>query len=699
MKDVTIKVDGLNCANCAKTIETRLYTLPFVSQVVVNMMHQEIHLQVTKWDQASQELVVSTIKSVDDIDVVLNSSQSSKKSVLSNIKLDIKIIIGFITYILSFFIDHPMIKMTLIIFSYILLVYEIAKKSIKGIVHKDFFNENILMLVASLGAIYLQEYREAILLLLFYNIGEMFQDYAIDKSRQSINEAMALKVDKIRLKSDAKIIDVNPDDVKIGDVIVVYPGERVAIDGIVISGNSQVSTSSIDGEFVPVDIHQGEEITSGYINLTSVVEIKVTTLAANSTINQIVDLVQQASSKKTKVEGFMQKFAKIYTPIVFLLACVVAFVPSMISPEQSDLWIHRGLALLVVACPCALLVSIPLCLYAGIGCAGKNGILVKGSNNFEVLNKVDTFVFDKTGTLTKGRFEILDICSYEGSNEELLEIAAYAEFYSNHPIAKSIKSSYKGNIDTTRITNYQEISGVGTTMMIDQNNYYVGNEKILQQHAISIPKIDIIGTIVYVVKNNILLGYIVLGDQLKDNAKEVLDQLREYGIKKIVMLTGDHLLVAHSFDSRLRIDDVVARLTPSGKVHELEQLMNDNHCIAFVGDGLNDAPVIARADVGISMGSLGSDATIGTSDIVILNDNLDAVSRVVAISRRIGLILKENIVFTILFKIIIILIAMNGHLNTWLFTVGDTGVTLLAILNAMRALNIPKNSRYLCYLR
>ena len=547
------------------------------------------------------------------------------------------------------------------------------------------------MSVATIGAFAIGEFPEAVTVMLFYQIGELFQSYAVDKSRKSISSLMDLKSDFANVFRNNNIEKVDPDEVKIGEMIVVKPGEKIPLDGIVKEGTSMIDTKALTGEPIPKKVNVGEEILSGCINLEGVLKIEITKEYENSTVSKILELVENASSKKSKSERFITKFAKYYTPIVVIIALILAFIPPLIIKDTTfSEWIYRALSFLVVSCPCALVISIPLSFFGGIGSASKHGILIKGSNYLEAISKLETIVFDKTGTLTEGVFNVQKINSIEISEEELLEIASYAEWYSNHPIAKSIKSAYNKDVEEVKIEDVKEISGKGIRAIIDGKTVLVGNEKLMIENDIEYEKNKDLGTVLYIAIDGTFSGTIVISDRIKDDSIKCIKLIKESGIKNTIMLTGDKKEIAKKMCDELGIDIVHSELLPDGKVEKMESVLkqkNQNKKIAFVGDGINDAPVLALADVGIAMGGLGSDSAIEAADIVIMTDEPSKISTAIKISKKTMRIVKENIVFAISVKILVLILSALGLATMWGAVFADVGVSIIAILNSLRMLN------------
>ena len=608
----------------------------------------------------------------------------------------IKIIISFILFVIALVVPFQNIWVNKIIYviSYSIVGLEIILKAIRNIIRGKVFDEHFLMSIATIGAFIIGEFPEAVAVMLFYQIGELFQSYAVDKSRKSIVALMDIRPDYANIKKDGDIVKVDPDDVKIDDIIVVKPGEKVPLDGIVIKGNSYVDTKALTGESVPRKIEQNDEILSGFINQKGVLEIKVTKEFENSTVSKILDLVENASSKKSKSENFITKFAKYYTPIVVIIALIIAFIPPFIlnMGEFND-FLYRALTFLVVSCPCALVISIPLGFFGGIGGASKLGILVKGSNYLEALQKAEIVVFDKTGTLTKGVFEVQEINSFDIKKEKLLEYATYAEYYSNHPISISLKNKYNKKIDKERIKDIKELSGNGIVAIIDSTEVIIGNKKIMNNFNIKYEEVEKQGTILYIAIDKKYVGYIVISDKIKDDAKDTIKGLKKNNIKKTVMLTGDIKKVGESVAKEIDIDEVYTELLPDDKVKKVEKLLkekSEKSKLVFVGDGINDAPVLAMSDIGIAMGGLGSDAAIEAADIVIMNDEISKILTAIKISKKTMKIVVENIVFAIGVKVIVLILAAFGISTMWEAVFADVGVSVIAILNSLRMLNVKK---------
>ena len=611
-------------------------------------------------------------------------------------KKTIQIVISFLLFIVSLFIhfQNAWINNGIYILSYLIVGTQIVWKAIRNILRGKVFDENFLMAVATLGAFGIGEFPEAVAVMLFYQVGELFQSYAVDKSRKSITSLMDIRPDFAHVKRENNIIRVSPDDVKIGEVIIVKPGEKIPLDGILVEGNSTLDTSSLTGESLPREVNLGDEVLSGCVNQNGLLTIKVTKEFGESTVNKILDLVENASSKKSKSENFITKFARYYTPVVVIIAIILTIIPPLFFgwATLSD-WLYRALSFLVVSCPCALVISIPLGFFGGIGGASKLGILVKGSNYLEALSHIETVVFDKTGTLTEGVFEVQKIESVGISQEELLKFAAYAENYSNHPISLSLKKAYNKSINPNLISKTEELSGLGVYARVEEKDILIGNEKLMKEKQISMLKCNEIGTILYLAVEGKYAGYIVIADKIKKDAIQTIKHLKNNHIKQTVMLTGDKKVVGESVAKELGIDKIYTDLLPSEKAERLEEIKKktiSKSKVAFVGDGMNDAPVLALADVGIAMGGLGADSAIEAADIVIMTDEPSKIVSSIQIARKTMRIVKENIVFAILVKVAVLLLSAFGLSTMWEAVFADVGVSILAILNALRALNVKK---------
>lgn len=610
-------------------------------------------------------------------------------------KRAIKIIIAFIFFIIAIVIPFQNIWINNVLFliSYLIVGLNILKKAFRNIFRGKVFDENFLMTVATLGAFAIGEFSEAVAVMLFYQVGELFQSFAVDKSRKSISSLMNIRPDYANILKNNKEEKVNPEYVKIGDIIIVKPGEKVPLDGIVIEGKSSIDTKALTGESVPRSVKKDDEILSGCINLNGVIKLKVCKEFGESTVSKILNLVENASSRKSKSENFITKFAKYYTPIVVIIAVFIAFLPPIVVREASYAdWIYRALSFLVVSCPCALVISIPLSFFGGIGGASKMGILIKGSNYLEALANTEIVVFDKTGTLTEGVFEVQKINPIGISEDELLKIAVHSENYSNHPISKSLKNAYSKEIDKNIISKTEELSGRGIAAIVDDKDILIGNEKLMNENNINFSVCKDVGTILYVAINKEYAGYILISDKIKKDSKKTISNLKNRKIKTI-MLTGDKKEVGESVSSSLNMDGVYTELLPDGKVEKVEDLIkqkSEKGKLAFVGDGINDAPVLALADIGIAMGGLGADSAIEAADIVIMTDEPSKISNAINLSKKNMRIVKENIIFAISVKVLVLLLSALGISTMWEAVFADVGVAIIAILNSLRMLRITK---------
>lgn len=573
---------------------------------------------------------------------------------------------------------------------YLVIGYDIVYKAARNISHGQVFDENFLMMIATFGAFGVGEYSEAVAVMLFYQVGELFQGYAVGKSRQSISDMMDICPEYANIEEDGVLKQVDPDDVEVGSIIVVKPGERIPLDGIVVEGESLIDTAALTGESVPRSAKAGDEIISGCVNGSGTLKVKTTKEFDDSTVAKILELVENASSKKAKVENFITRFAKYYTPVVTIGAVILAILPPLILGGGWAEWIQRACIFLVISCPCALVISVPLGFFGGIGAASKIGVLVKGSNYLEAVAEMTTIVFDKTGTLTKGEFKVTDVITENSSKEELIELAALGEGYSNHPIANSIREAYGKELDLNRVTNTEEIAGHGIKAVIDGKTVLLGNEKLMKSESIFYTSCKSMGTVVYVACNGVFEGAVVISDTIKDGAKEAIRDMKQVGVRHTVMLTGDRREAAETVAQTLGIDEVHAELLPGGKVEQVEALLKaekEKERLAFVGDGINDAPVLTRADIGIAMGSMGSDAAIEAADIVLMDDDVTKIASVVRIARKTLRIVKQNIVFALAIKALVLILGALGMANMWEAVFADVGVSVIAILNSMRTLN------------
>ncbi len=606
------------------------------------------------------------------------------------IKIIIALILFFIALIINF--NNEWINNAIYIISYIIVGLEIVRKAIRNIKRGKIFDENFLMSIATIGAFGIGEFPEAVAVMLFYQVGELFQSYAVDKSRKSISSLMDIRPDFANVERNGKLEKVAPDDIKIGEIIIIKPGEKVPLDGYVIEGQSSLDTKALTGESLPRELTEGEEVLSGCINLNGVIKVEVTKEYGESTVSKILDLVENASSKKSKSEHFITKFARYYTPIVVVIAVVLAILPPLIIKDAtfSD-WLYRALSFLVVSCPCALVISIPLSFFGGIGGASKVGILIKGSNYLEQLSNTEIVVFDKTGTLTQGVFEVQKVKTIDISEEELLKVTAYSENYSNHPIALSVKKAYNKEIDEKQIIKTEELSGLGIAAKIGEQDILVGNEKLMNEKQIKFEKCNDIGTILYVAIEGKYVGCIVIADKIKDDSIKAIQKLKKNNIKQIIMLTGDRKNVGEEVGKKLGLDKVYAELLPDGKVEKVESLLKERSekgKLVFVGDGINDAPVLAISDIGIAMGALGADSAIEAADVVLMTDEPSKIVSAINLSKKTMKIVKENIVFAIFVKTLVLILSAFGISTMWEAVFADVGVSCIAIINALRVLRV-----------
>ena len=690
-EELQLTLEGLNCANCARKIEEKVGKMEGVKESNLNFTTTTLNVKLER--KVKEEHVINEIKKIVEAlePHVKVEKKVYGKATIKKAKFTVKstLIIGAVLYLFAVIGDFQG-TLGLILFgaSYLLIGGEVVLTAIKNIAKGQVFDENFLMTVATIGAFTINQYPEAVAVMLFYEIGETIQGYAVNKSRSSISSLMDIRADYANLIINGKEKKVSPETVKVEDVILVKPGEKVPLDGVVIEGESFIDTSVLTGESVPRKIVPNDEILSGGINTSGLLKVKVTKKFGESTVSRILEMVENAASKKADTEKFITKFAKVYTPIVVVLAILIAVIPSIfIKDALFSTWLYRSLVFLVVSCPCALVVSVPLGFFAGIGGASKKGVLVKGSNYLELLKDLETVVFDKTGTLTEGVFSVTEINTNGIDKEKLIEVAAMAESFSNHPIAISIIKEYGKEIDKEVIKEYKEISGRGIKAVINNEEVLVGNSKLMNEFNILYNEVDSIGTVVYCAINGEFKGSIVISDKIKENAVEALINLKKAGVKKTVMLTGDNKKTAYKVGEKINIDEVHSELLPLDKVKEVEEIMkrsNKNGKLAFVGDGVNDAPVLARADIGIAMGGIGSDAAIEAADIVLMKDDINALVDAINVSKKTNKILWQNIVFALGIKILVMVLGTFGIANMWTAVFADVGVTIIAIINSTR---------------
>ena len=690
-EELQLTLEGLNCANCARKIEEKVGKMEGVKESNLNFTTTTLNVKLER--KVKEEHAINEIKKIVEAlePHVKVEKKISGKTNVQRAKFEVKptLIIGTILYLIAVIGDFKgALALILFVASYLLIGGEVVLTAIKNIAKGQVFDENFLMTVATIGAFTINQYPEAVAVMLFYEIGETIQGYAVNKSRSSISSLMDIRADYANLIINGKEKKVSPETVKVEDVILVKPGEKVPLDGVVIEGESFIDTSALTGESVPRKIVPNDEILSGGINTSGLLKVKVTKKFGESTVSRILEMVENAASKKADTEKFITKFAKVYTPIVVVLAILIAVIPSIfIKDALFSTWLYRALVFLVVSCPCALVVSVPLGFFAGIGGASKKGVLVKVINYLELLKDLETVVFDKTGTLTEGVFSVTEINTNGIDKEKLIEVAAMAESFSNHPIAISIIKEYGKEIDKEVIKEYKEISGRGIKAVINNEEVLVGNSKLMNEFNILYNEVDSIGTVVYCAINGEFKGSIVISDKIKENAVEALINIKKAGVKKTVMLTGDNKKTAYKVGEKINIDEVHSELLPLDKVREVEELLkrsNKNGKLAFVGDGVNDAPVLARADIGIAMGGIGSDAAIEAADIVLMKDDINALVDAINVSKKTNKILWQNIVFALGIKILVMVLGTFGIANMWTAVFADVGVTIIAIINSTR---------------
>lgn len=700
MKLLELELSGLNCAGCAAKIEKLTNEIEGVSSAKLDFVTKKLKVNVINDDD--KDSIKNNIKKIvnnlePDVEVLdihamhEHSHNHSHDQVMDN-KDILRIGISLILFIVPFLMKlEGSTRLIVYLLSYFIVGYDVIIRAIKNVAAGIPFDENFLMTLATVGAFIIGEYPEGVAVMLFYQVGEMFQGMAVNHSRKSIASLLDIRPDHANLIKDNEVVIVNPQDVSIGDYIIIKPGEKVPLDGIILEGESTIDTSNITGESVPRSVKAGDDIISGVVNNHGLLKVKVEKEFGESTISKILDLVENASSKKAPTENFITKFANVYTPIVVFVALLIGVLPPILGFGDLKDWAYRAFIFLVISCPCALVISIPLGFFGGIGGASKSGILVKGGNYLEALNDVDTIVFDKTGTITKGVFKVTEIYSYSDyTDEEVLELAAYGEAFSNHPIGKSIVEAYGKDIKKEYIKDYKEISGKGIEVRIDENQIILGNKNFMLENGIDIKEVDSIGTTVYVSNSNIHIGTIIVSDELKERIVEDIKKLKKLGIKETIMLSGDNHETAEKVAKLAGLDKVFGNLLPQDKVSIFEDILSKKtkSKVIFVGDGVNDAPVLARADIGIAMGALGSDAAIEASDIVIMTDEIGKIATGINIAKNTKKIVTQNIVLAIGIKLIVLSLGAFGLATMWEAVFADVGVSIIAILNSIRVLKV-----------
>lgn len=689
-------VKNLDCANCANKIEAYVRKMDNIKDASMNFSQGVLFVELQ--DASRSEDTIKAIMAVipileDGVTVELEkTTEEEKPSQMFSFQENARLYLGILLFAAAVVLEAQSWSVWLFLAAYVMAGGKVVYIALRNILKGEVFDENFLMSVATIGALAIGSYEEAVAVMIFYEIGEMFQSYAVNRSRKSISSLMNIRADYANLWKDGKEVRVSPEAVGLHDLIVIKPGERVPLDGVIVEGTSSLDTSALTGESLPRDVGVQDEVLAGVVNLSGVLKVEVSKAYGESTVSRILELVENASSKKAPMEKFITRFAKVYTPTVVFLAIALVVLPMLFIPDAvfAD-WLYRALTFLVVSCPCALVISVPLGMFAGIGAASKSGILIKGGNYLEALKDIDTVVFDKTGTLTKGVFTVTQIHAIQRSEDELLEMAAYAENYSTHPIALSIRKAYAKTIDAERLSRYEEVAGNGIHVLLDQHELLVGNYKLMQANGITYEEHDALGTIVHIAVDGTYEGYIVIDDEIKETSKEAIASLKSSGVKKCVMLSGDRYKVGEHVASVLGLDEVHMQLLPADKVEKVEELLqqeSEHGKLAFVGDGINDAPVLARADIGVAMGGIGSDAAIEAADVVLMKDDPSALSTAIRIAGKTMQILWQNIVFSLGIKVVILILTAFGMANMWMGVFADVGVTLIAILNSMRALKI-----------
>ena len=685
----TFEIKNLDCAVCAGKVADAINKLPEIDNAQIDFLTKKLSVEATteNWEKLMHKVIKTCHKIEPDCEIVMTEADHhhchhNDLNKLFFIRIAITIALGAFCFIA----DNETLKLIVALAAYFVIGYDVLWRAIRNIFRGQVFDENFLMTIATVGAFFIREYPEAIAVMLFYQIGEAFQEAAVDKSRKSIADLMNIRPDKANVCRDGQIITVNPEDVAVGEEIVIRPGERIALDGIIISGKSSINTAALTGESLPVDVEEGGEVIGGCVNISGLLKVRTTKLFSESSVARILDLVEKSAANKAKSEKFITRFARYYTPFVVLAAVCLAVLPSLLFGNWQE-WLQRALVFLIISCPCALVISVPLSFFGGIGGASKKGILVKGAEYLEKLAQCKTVVFDKTGTLTKGQFVISHINSKDLPEDELLEIAAAAQWFSNHPISQSIKNKYGKMIDEKRISKSQELAGHGVHAVIDGKNVYAGNKRLMEQIGVVCDDVSHVGTEVHLAIDGKYAGYILISDEVREEAAFAVNTLKRMGIKKTVMLTGDRREAGEAVAELLKIDEAFTQLLPEHKVECIERLEAEGDGpLMFVGDGINDAPVLARADVAVAMGGLGSDAAIEAADIVLMEDKLSRLATAVKIARKTMVIVRENIVLALGIKMLILILGAFGFAGMWLAVFADVGVSVIAILNAMRTL-------------
>jgi Cd2+/Zn2+-exporting ATPase len=685
----TFEIKNLDCAVCAGKVADTINKLPEIDNAQIDFLTKKLSVESTteNWEKLMHKVIKTCHKIEPDCEIVMEESahhhcHHNDLNKLFFIRIAITVVLGAFCFIA----DNETLKLIAALIAYFVIGYDVLWRAIRNIFRGQVFDENFLMTIATVGAFFIREYPEAIAVMLFYQIGEAFQEAAVDKSRKSIADLMNIRPDKANVCRDGQIITVNPEDVAVGEEIVIRPGERIALDGVIISGKSSVNTAALTGESLPVDVEEGGEVIGGCVNISGLLKVRTTKLFSESSVARILDLVEKSAANKAKSEKFITRFARYYTPFVVLAAVCLAVLPSLLFGNWQE-WLQRALVFLIISCPCALVISVPLSFFGGIGGASKKGILVKGAEYLEKLAQCKTVVFDKTGTLTKGQFVISHIKSKDLPEDELLEIAAAAQWFSNHPISQSIKNKYGKMIDEKRISKSQELAGHGVHAVVDGKDVYAGNKRLMEQIGVICDDVSHVGTEVHLAIDGKYAGYILISDEVREEAAFAVNTLKRMGIKKTVMLTGDRREAGEAVAELLKIDEAFTQLLPEHKVECIERLeVEGDGPLMFVGDGINDAPVLARADVAVAMGGLGSDAAIEAADIVLMEDTLSRLATAVKIARKTMVIVRENIVLALGIKMLILILGAFGFAGMWLAVFADVGVSVIAILNAMRTL-------------